>query len=858
MTLSYRHLAALSLLSLAACAAETDEDVASAEGEIGSVKSYFSDAKRLDLGDLTRVSVGFATDGLNDALSTSSGALRGGLRFEAPSVFAPKADPNLVLPDRFEVKALDSIVSGLAAQFGEKELGTEVNAIRLKHLESTADDFFVESAFTTSAGIGPSWSFGAGGFNGTSVTLGFNADAALTSRVIVATKNESLGSLLSAPLEAVKASRGFVYPRTMADIKGMKPGEMFALRGAGQLGANFGIGAPIFVTDPGSIGYRIVVSAGVAGVVKGQIDVQLVRLEGDEVVVDVGVEKGQGVSFRAGIGDEFGIKGICDDGQSCLRDVDLGGHRVGLKGIVEKAVEKQVNKYLSFSIAGSASSGSSRVSLSRFRVHMDKGGADTQKALEQLLKFDLRLAQAMYNRDLDQREPAVFADFDAVRAATTTTRNFGFELLGMNIYHRAVVKREGTFVLQTPDGAKSILFDHLAKDGGWFQRKHGFSRTGIAAESIDESSPTSFKSEANLFIQTLSSDKHMDNDFALDNIDALIRGVAGQEVVDTLDVYGNDMERTLWQKCPVEERRSGGGDSGPTTKHWDEKCNVRLLDDPAFIGKKTQGLAAIEPKISRLAPDFKALVRKAAEIRLTLQSTGIHGFDALSGPGVAVTTEARFDDKALEILASRSKDDYLAAMRGYLSAVDAKRREVRDANDRLRAGLAAESDSGRTVEQMANIFTSHAANYRAMSAAEKALPQTLAGKRFVSHPLAIRFTVEGDARKMLEGAVIDSAAHQRALTATRLFDDLKKRADGIDADLDAEHATFYPLLTLVPAQNLEVALTVDTDVRSSWFVKRERFIKAGLVDSITTAKGAESSTISAGMFDLRSLIESSK
>ena len=62
MTLSYRHIAALSLLSLAACAAETDENAGSSEGEIGSVQSYFSDAKKLDLSDLTRVSVGFATD----------------------------------------------------------------------------------------------------------------------------------------------------------------------------------------------------------------------------------------------------------------------------------------------------------------------------------------------------------------------------------------------------------------------------------------------------------------------------------------------------------------------------------------------------------------------------------------------------------------------------------------------------------------------------------------------------------------------------------------------------------------------------------------------------------------------------
>src|ERR1043165_2826898 len=137
MTLSYRHLAALSLLSLAACAAESDASTEENTSDISSIKSYFADAKKLDLDDLTRVSVGFATDGLNDALYKDTGTLHGGLKFQAPAVFAATAEPNKVLPDRFEVKGLDSIVSGLAAQFGETELGTQVNKVRLNHVQTT-------------------------------------------------------------------------------------------------------------------------------------------------------------------------------------------------------------------------------------------------------------------------------------------------------------------------------------------------------------------------------------------------------------------------------------------------------------------------------------------------------------------------------------------------------------------------------------------------------------------------------------------------------------------------------------------------------------------------------------------------
>ena len=856
MTLSYRHIAALSLLSLAACAAESDVETDASEADISSVKAYFSDAKKLDLSDLTRVSVGFATDSLNDSLTLSSGALHGGLRFEAPSVFAETAEPNLVLPDQYEVKALDSIVSGLAAQFGESELGTQVNKVRLNHVKTTEDKFFVESAFTTSAGIGPSWSFNSQGYANTGMTLGFNADAQLTSRVIIAAKNEKINSLLSAPLEAVKEQRGFLYPRTMNDVRSMKPGEMFALRGAGQLGANFGVGAPIFVTAAGPMGYQVVVSAGVAGVISGQIDVQLVRLEGDEVVVDVGVERGKGVSFHAGISDQWGVKGICDDGQKCLRDVNIAGKTVGLQRLVEKAVENQLNKYLTFSIGGGASETSSRVSVSRFRIHMDQGNKDeTEKALQQLLKFDLRLAQALYNRDLDKSNQAVSADFDAVRAATTTSRNFGFELLGMNIYHRAVVKKNGTFVLQTPDGAKSILFDQLQKDGGWFETKHAFTRTGVGADSIDSSG--TLKSEANLFIQTKNSDSHMDDDFAIDNVDALLLGVAGKDLVDTLDIYGNKLQQTLWAKCPAEEERSGNGGSGH--KVWHEACNVKLLDDPSFKQIKTDGLRAIESKMGGLSEEYKNLVRTAADVRLTLQSTGIHNYDALNGCNVAFTTDVRFDDSALATLTSKSKDEYQKALRNYLGSINQDRMIAKSAADKDAAADKVARKSDGAVEDMANVFAANAQAYNAIAAQEKGLPQLLGSKRFVSHPVAIRFSVDNNEAKMLESAQLRSTSTDRALAAAKLFDDLRDAADDLDGiDLDNEQAALYPLIALVPSKDLDVAMTLDTKIDSSFLVKRERFTKAGLKNTAVSAHGANASSITAGMFDLNAMINANK
>ena len=69
-------------------------------------------------------------------------------------------------------------------------------------------------------------------------------------------------------------------------------------------------------------------------------------------------------------------------------------------------------------------------------------------------------------------------------------------------------------------------------------------------------------------------------------------------------------------------------------------------------------------------------------VRLTLQSVGIHNLDAANGPNVSFTLDARFDDKALNILTSKSKDDYKNALREYLASVYADRMEVGKSMDK--------------------------------------------------------------------------------------------------------------------------------------------------------------------------------
>lgn len=411
------------------CSGESGPQAGTSKDAVTQLEAYWADARALDLGDLTRVGVGFATEKLNAQLASAAT----GLSFEAPAVFGLTAEENRILPKGAKIKSLDAVVTGLGAQFGEHELGTQVNAVRPAHSKTGSDAYFVESAFHAKAGISHGWSFDASGFAGAGVSLGFSADTDLTARVIVATPSDRLEGLVDAPIRAVTDMRGFIYSRSLADIRGMKPGEMFALRGLGHLGANSGIGAPLLFADPtAGLHYQIIASGGVSTVIGGQIDVQLVRLDGDEVVVDVGVQDADAVSVSAAVRDGWGVKSICPDGQRCLRTVNLGPAKVDLSRLVEKAVQQRLNACVNFNLEASASKTKTRVSLSRVRFHLDRGDAqEVGRALEQALTFDVRLAQALYNRDLGDPKAAVSVDFDALRAATTATRNFGFRLLGM-------------------------------------------------------------------------------------------------------------------------------------------------------------------------------------------------------------------------------------------------------------------------------------------------------------------------------------------------------------------------------------------------------------------------------------------
>jgi hypothetical protein len=355
----------------------------------------------------------------------------------------------------------------------------------------------------------------------------------------------------------------------------------------------------------------------------------------------------------------------------------------------------------------------------------------------------------------------------------------------------------------------------------------------------------------------------MDDDILLDNADALIATLGGYGALAPLDKFGNAMERAIWKECPVQVVQDGRG--GSERRTWDEQCNVALLAPTrlvvevdgtklSMVDAKAKGLSSFKALVGALPlPEpHKALLQSAAELRLTLQSVGIHNLDAANGPNVSFALDYRLDNTALASIAAKDADAYKRALTAYLAAIAVKRGET---TTRPEASVTAAKWAG-TIDGMTRVFVSNARTIAMLATTEQTLiPEALAGKRYVANPVGIRFTIDAGERNMYDKAAMTSLSQERSQAATRLFDELYNAAKGLSGiDLYPEHAAAFPLLALVPADDLEVAMDVTADTASTFWVSRERFQAAGFKPVTASARGPKVATIAGGLFSLDALL----
>ncbi|MCP4449618.1 MAG: hypothetical protein GY811_30455 [Myxococcales bacterium] len=828
----------------AGCTSETptDELQVSCEGQkcdaFDSIRSLISDAKKLDLGDLLVLGAGYATDELNDALDVTD---YGSIKIRPTEFYALKelVDQDLTLND------IDKLVSGLAARFGDGELSTEVNRVRAAHLRdaSSDDKYFAESAFLIGANLSHNWNFKSSGIvedRDTSTTIGFAANAEIEARIIAAYDDE-LSGVGNAPLAAIRAARGFILPQKLGDIRDMRPGESFALKGSGKVGINLGAGVPILVTEPSSfLTYSIVLTAGMRTQLSGQLDVQLVRLDNDQVVVDVGMEIADVESYRVGLRDGWGIHGLVE------QHIDIAGHDVDLGRLVEKALQKELNKKLNLINAdASTSTKETRLSVARMRFGLDSASAEgnLEEALAQTLKGDLRFAQALASRG----DSGVKAEFDLLRSGVATASHAGLEIFGMHFF-TTTEEAAGNATIQTPGGATSLIFESLRQEGGWFFSSHGYGRTGLAGLIFDAETGGAARGETNLFISVEEGDDFIDRDKLMDHLDGIILSIGGSDALAAMEPHLNSMERLIVATCPVPESDSDD--------FFDDSCNIDMLENNSQVSQyRNDARSALSAELLHLDQAQRALVMKAGELRTSAQGV-LDANAALTTPGASMILDYRLDDGALaDLFSSNAGSDLRKSVLDYLAATQVVRTSEELSADRSTIRTRLDDD----VEEMAEVFDSYRKIYLRRVGLEKANIATLG--EIGSNAIEVNYRVDERNVPDYENASSKSLAQARSEVALDFFDDLMEAADdigraGTGSTPYQEQTVAYGLLSLTDPERLDLRVTFEVDTSGCGFLcgDLERYDIAGYKDFDMRAKGPKVAEIGGGLFDIDSII----
>lgn len=813
-----------------------DELAITCEGKcdgLSSVKALVADAKKLDLQDLINIGAGYATDGLNDALSVGNYAA---LRLQPTELYAPAA----VASADLTLKNLDSLVSGLASKYGESALTTEINKVRSEYLATSGKRVYAESAFTIAANLGHNWVLPTKGFgrdaNGV-VTLGFDAGAALEARVISVHDRENSG-LVGAPLAAIKTTRGFVLPRSLADVKAMKPGESFALAGRGRLGLNLGAGVPILIANPTSwLTYSLVLSAGLRSVLEGEMDVQLVHARGDQVVIDVGVRTATLNQAVIALTDGFGISGLVQS------TYEIAGKTVDLGKLLDKALQTKVAAKLSL-IKARAERTSTKMRMSVARLRFDLSAPDPEggreAALAQALKGDVRLAQALAARG----DSGVIAEFDMTRSGASAISYAGVDVLGMSFY-RKTAESEGSAVLQTPGGILALMWESLHRDSGWFFTSHGFTRVAVAGLKFDARTPGVAKSETNLMIQTEEGDKFMERDKVIDQLDSVIVSVGGIAGLRALERKGNELERLVLTRCPIPQN----------AMDFDEDCNIAFAHSAEAASLKSAALAEFEGAIGALPAPSKDLLMGLADLRLSAQMVEDPHASAV-GPTASVVVDFRLDDQALKGVFAKDGTAFKGSVLNLMDATQLER-TVADVTGE-RAKIRAKSTA--VAEKMAAVFTDAKKQYERLLSIDGARIETLG--EIGGNAIEVRYAVDGSKNPIYDNAISQSVAQARAGVVSAMYDRLREEADdmpssGGSSAAHPEQIASFALLGLAAAEKTELRVSLKTDNGSNPLLvgPRKRYDAAGFASVDVFAKGPQVATIAAGLFDIDAIID---
>lgn len=612
------------------------------DGFSSTVDDFFSDMKEIRLDDLVVVGMGLANEPINDALSDIPYT---DIELSETKVFghAHEVFGETIVHD------INELQTGLTQALGEHAFATRINEIRQNFLSNAPTAVYAETHFKMGANLDPSWTVDAGGLP---VTLGLFVNPEIETVLVAPYEKGEMQSVVINPLYTIRETRGFVLPRRLEDVIQMAPGEMVALRGDGRVGFNIGVGLPIYLTTVADfLTLRARISAGARVSMGGTVDAQLIRGDGMTAYVDVGLKNEQMKHFSLALNTGWGVEGLPEV------EVNLGPVDVNLADIMENALEDLLNRKLAL-FSASASSGNTQGRLTVVRFKFDLGGGDSamiEQALSQAMKGDLRLAQALANRE----NSGVTTELDISRDSRSEAGFLGFRFLGMSFY-LSDSATQGVVQINNGNESQALFFTELEENSGFFftERSHKWRRL-VSLKSTD-GRLTDAQVNARLVLK--ETDSYMERDQVLDHLDPLINYIMGfNSTFGGFGRYTDSLADHVDNHC--------GYPPGFNADRWEqeeyEQCVADIASTTEFMTMKEQAIQAFEDaKSAGITGGFDSefmdshtLASALFDVKLGISS--IYEYPALwTGPKATAYTQINFSQTALDDIfkASRAED----------------------------------------------------------------------------------------------------------------------------------------------------------------------------------------------------------
>jgi hypothetical protein len=735
-------------------AGDTACEVGKCDGVWSNARDYFDDMRRVNLEDLASLGAGLATDELNGVLS---GIPYAELQLGETELYG---EPRQLFGETF-VHDIADLHHGLTRHLGEKSFATRINGIRSAQVQARPGTVFAEAHFRIGAELSHNWSFDAGDGVG---NVGFFGRPDLEA-VIIAPFDSQLEGAVSGPLQVLKTARDYVLPRDMGDLRGMVPGESFALRARGGVGLNVGLGIPLYASPIGDfVTLTTRFSAGARVAMTGQLDVQFVRGEGDDAWIDVGITDQNVRHFEVAIRNGWGVAGLPEV------DIDLGAATIDIDDIAERVLSRELNQRLeTYSLEGSRGRDETRISVARFRIDLAQTDEETRQAVAQALRGDIRLAQALANRNA----PGVFQELDLTRDKVEEASYLGFRFLGMAFY-RGTVESSGRVTLDTDDGAQTLLFNEIERRGGLFFTDRQSTWRNVVSMKRTESGPVDAQVNARLTIR--ERDRFLTRDQILDHVDPLLAWLTGyREMWFRIGAHTDALAERIDHTCPTPP--SPGDDDYFDERDEYEACVANLHATPAvraIVDQAKAEFASVRADLKRgLDPTFTSEADIAdALYDLKLGISGIHDRPdaSLDGPEGRILTQLRFSNEALtDILQPHRAQEFRAAVEGVVRLMHSDRdRDIESKTEKIDDFI---SDKSRRLDRAMAAFEAAASLYTQYDAVAGA---TFGGERVGDHGRVVRIPVNRP-----RDLTVASVAEYKGGVVQNLFEQLVDGTDGL-------------------------------------------------------------------------------